>query len=385
MKVLHFFKTYWPDTFGGVERTIHAIVKGTEKYGVHSDVLSLSENPKSNSVVFDGHDAHKAKLAFEFASTGFSFDVFSRFKELAHEADIVHFHFPWPLMDLVHLTTQHSKPTVLTYHSDVVKQKTLRHLYRPLMSRFLDRVDHIVATSPNYLQSSDVLNAYRGKTSVIPLGLNETDYPFPGAQRLEKWRAELPRRFFLFVGVLRYYKGVQFLLEAAKLSDVEIVIIGDGPQGDALKRQAKSLSLTNVRFLGSLADEDKIAVMQLCFCVIFPSHLRSEAFGLSLVEASMLGKPMISCEISTGTSYVNLDNQTGIVVKPADAMSLSNAMLALGRDEVMAKSYGVAARQRYAANFTADKMAQSYANLYYASGAKMAGARGHAIHRNNQR
>ncbi len=88
------FKTYWPDTFGGIERTIHAIVKGSDEHGIASDVLSLSAKPQENTRSFDGHMAYKAKLDIEFASTGLSRDVFSRFRELSNRADIIHYHFP---------------------------------------------------------------------------------------------------------------------------------------------------------------------------------------------------------------------------------------------------------------------------------------------------
>lgn len=363
MRVLHFFKTYWPDTFGGVERTIHAIAKGTAKYGVESDVLSLSKTPLENSVEFDGHMAYKAKLDFEFASTGFSREVFERFRELSQKADIVHYHFPWPVMDIVHLTVPPGKPTVVTYHSDIVKQKVLLQFYKPLMSRFLKNVDRIVATSPNYLMSSDVLERFKSKTTVIPLGLDEADYPKADKATVVRWRGKLPNRFLLFVGVLRYYKGVHVLLEAAKRNDLDIVIVGSGPMEAELK-QAAGRNWHNIHFLGSLSDNDKIALLELCAGFVFPSHLRSEAFGLSLVEAAMFGKPMISCEIGTGTSYVNLDRVTGFVVPPNDVDALSNAMESIWDDKQKTAALGAAARERYLAYFTADKMCSQYYSLY---------------------
>ncbi|MBB3611600.1 glycosyltransferase [Rhizobium sp. BK602] len=363
MRVLHFFKTYWPDTFGGIERTIHAIAKGTARYGVETDVLSLSKMPRENSVEFDGHMAHKAKLDFEFASTGFSREAFGRFRELSRKADIVHYHFPWPVMDIVHLAVPPGKPTVVTYHSDIVKQKVLLQFYRPLMSRFLKSVDRIVATSPNYLTSSDVLEKFRSKTSVIPLGLDEADYPKADEATLAHWRSRLPPRFFLFVGVLRYYKGVHILLEAAKRNGLDVVIVGDGPMEAELK-QAAQQNFGNIHFLGSLPDSDKIALLELCTAFVFPSHLRSEAFGLSLVEAAMFGKAMISCEIGTGTSFVNLQGETGLVVPPDDADALADAMKLLWDDEKKAAAFGAAARERYLARFTAQEMCCAYDGLY---------------------
>ncbi|TCM63883.1 glycosyltransferase family 4 protein [Rhizobium sp. BK068] len=366
MRVLHFFKTYWPDTFGGVERTIHAIAKGTAKYGIQSEVLSLSKTPAQNSREFDGHVAHKAKLDFEFASTGFSREVFGRFRELSEKADIVHYHFPWPVMDVVHLTSSLRKPTVVTYHSDIVKQRMLLQLYKPLMHRFLTSVDKIVATSPNYAATSQVLQRYRDKTTIIPLGLDEADYPHASEDVKARWRGRFPKPFFLFVGVLRYYKGVHILLEAAKKTKLDIVLIGEGPMQALLKAYAGEHSLENVHFLGALPDADKSALLELSMGFVFPSHLRSEAFGLSLVEAAMFGKPMISCEIGTGTSFVNIGGETGISVKAGDPDALANAMKRLESDPNVATSLGAAARARYEEWFTAQRMAMAYAEVYSA-------------------
>ena len=366
MRVLHFFKTYWPDTFGGVERTIHAIAKGTAKYGIQSEVLSLSKTPEQNSCEFDGHIAHKAKLDFEFASTGFSREVFGRFRELSEKADIVHYHFPWPVMDVVHLASQLKKPTIVTYHSDIVKQRILLRLYKPLMHRFLKSVDRIVATSPNYVATSEVLRRYRAKTTIIPLGLDESDYPRASDDVKAHWRERFPKPFFLFVGVLRYYKGVHILLEAAKQTELDIVLVGEGPMMSSLTAYAKEHSLRNVHFLGALPDTDKTALLELSTGFVFPSHLRSEAFGLSLVEAAMFGKPMISCEIGTGTSYVNVPLETGIVAPPDDPLALAEALEALSKNgAACALRYGANARDRYLANFTADKMAGAYFDLYH--------------------
>jgi rhamnosyl/mannosyltransferase len=364
MRVLHFFKTYWPDTFGGVERTIHAIVKGVARHDIQSDVLSLSKTSEKSAVEFDGHMAHKARLDFEFASTGFSREVFGRFRELGGKADIIHYHFPWPMMDIVHLAAPLGKPTVVTYHSDIVKQKFLLKLYEPVMHRFLASVDAIVATSPNYLATSEVLQRYKDKTTVIPLGLDEADYPRAGEQDKARWRARFASPFFLFVGVLRYYKGVHILLEAARQTNSDIVIVGQGPMEASLKRYAQQHGLRNVVFLGALPDMDKAALLELCTGVVFPSNLRSEAFGLSLVEAAMFGKPMISCEIGTGTSFVNLHGKTGYVVQPDDPSALAEAMERLVADGEAAASLGTAARLRYDECFTAERMGNAYAALY---------------------
>jgi len=233
-----------------------------------------------------------------------------------------------------------------------------------LRDRFLGSVDAIVATSPNYLATSDVLRRFRDKVVVIPIGLDETSYATPTEEKLTYWRERVGPKFFLFVGNLRYYKGLHVLLDAMQGTEFKVVIVGAGPVERDLRAQAERLGLKNVEFVGPVDDDDKVALLSLCYALTFPSHLRSEAFGISLLEGAMFGKPMISTEIGTGTSYVNLDGETGIVVAASDPGALRNAMGKLWADEALAARFGVAARARFLAMFTADKMADAYVRLY---------------------
>ncbi|HEY0919748.1 glycosyltransferase family 4 protein [Devosia sp.] len=371
MRVLHFYKTTLPDTVGGIERVIDEIARGTSRLGVEVETLSLARRP--GTITMDGYRAHRAKLDFELASTGFSLGVVGAFSRLARRADIVHYHFPWPFMDLVHFIARAKVPTLVTYHSDIIRQKHLARLYRPLEERFLGDVDRIVATSPNYLASSEILQRHRHKTSIIPIGLDRALYPQPSADRVAWWRSRLGQRFFLFVGVLRYYKGLHILLEAARGTDYPVAIVGAGPIEAELRAQAARAGLTNVHFLGFLPDEEKVALLQASHAIVFPSNIRSEAFGVSLLEGAMHGKPMISSEIGTGTTYVNVPGETGVVVAPDDPEALRRAMRRLWQDPEEAAAMGRKAEARFRALFTARRMAEQYVRLYQDL---LAGARG---------
>jgi O-antigen biosynthesis rhamnosyltransferase len=258
VRILHFYKTYFPDSYGGIEQFINQLARGSALQGHTVDVLSLSRNAAEDSIVFENHTAYRSRLAFEIASTGVSFSVIGKFAALARAADVIHYHFPWPFLDVVHFATRMSKPTVLTYHSDILRQLTLLKLYSPLMTRFLGSVDRIVATSPNYLATSDVLGKFRAKTSVIPIGLDRSTYPEPSSKLLADWRGRIGDRFFLFVGMLRYYKGLHILLDAIQGTGLPIVIVGSGPMEQELRKRSARLNLPNVHFLGLLPDEDKV-------------------------------------------------------------------------------------------------------------------------------
>ena len=154
------------------------------------------------------------------------------------------------------------------------------------------------------------------------------------------------------------------MLEAAQGTDYPIVIVGAGPIELALKAQATQLGLRNIHFLGYQSDEDKVALLTLCYGVVFPSHLRSEAFGISLLEGAMYGKPLISSEIGTGTTYINVADETGLVVPPSDPEALRQAMTYLWEHPEQAAEMGKCAEQRYWQLFTADQMVRSYVDLY---------------------
>lgn len=365
MRVLHFYRTYLPETVGGVEQVIHQICLGSARNGVDVDVLTLCDTPTPSMIQLEGHRVFRAKSDIRIASTDFSMSVFKPFRELAQQADVLHYHFPWPFMDVVHFAAGIKKPSVVTYHSDIIRQRLLLTLYRPLMQRFLGSVTQIVATSPNYFETSDVLKQFRDKVNVIPIGLDRDSYPVPDEALKKRWREEVGEKFFLFVGMMRYYKGLHILLEAASTLPYPIIIVGAGPMEQSLKQHAAELGLSNVRFLGRISELDKTALLELCSAIVFPSHLRSEAFGVSLLEGAMYGKPLISSEIGTGTSYININDETGYVIPPSDPAALASAMRRLWENPEHARQLGEQARARYERLFTADKMCKGYADLYH--------------------
>lgn len=362
LKILHFYKTFAADQHGGVEMFIRHLTRATSQRGCENVVLSLSKNAVPCIQTAD-YRLVQAKEDFSLASTGFSLSSFKIFSKLAQSVDVIHYHFPWPFMDVVHFATRVQKPTVVTYHSDIVRQKLLKCLYNPLQKLFLDDVDRIVATSPNYIESSPVLARYRHKASAIPIGLDQSMYPEPEADKVSQLCMQYGK-FFLFVGVLRYYKGLEYLLQAMEGKDWPLLIVGAGPLEQELISIAVKGKLTSVHFIGQVSEQEKVNLLKACYAVVFPSHLRSEAFGISLLEAAMFGKPMICSEIGTGTSYINQNNISGLVVPPANALAMRLAMEQLWSSPELAVVYGAAARERYLQVFTSCAMGEAYMNVY---------------------
>ena len=364
MRTLHVYRTYFPDSQGGLEEVIRQICLSTSAEGVESRVFTLSTHPKPAVVQRDECGVHRFPRTFEIASCGVSVSALAGFRRLVRWADVVHYHFPWPFADVLHLLGQVRRPSVLTYHSDIVRQKGLLRLYRPLMNRFLDSVDCIVPTSPNYFATSDVLGRFSEKVEVIPIGVDDASYPPVDPSLKNSLNQQVGEDFFLFVGVLRYYKGLHILLDAVQGTDLPVVIVGAGPVEQELRERVVRQKLDNVRLLGRVDNEQKVALIDLARAIVFPSYLRSEAFGVTLLEGAMSRKPLISAEIGTGTSYVNIHGKTGLVVPPADARSLREAMQSLQQNSGLARRMGAAARERYQELFTGKLMGRRYARLY---------------------
>ena len=358
MRVLHFFKSYWPETFGDVERVIDALAQSTRKFGAEHHVLSINDNGDNRRPEFRGQTLHKARRSFAILSSDVSLDACRQYKCLAAGADVVHLHFPWPFADLVHLVSRPRRPTIVTCHCDGPGNAMSGSVYHPLCHLFLSGVDRIVATSRNHADTSPVLKRHAGKTEIIPPGLDPASYPELSFETLEKWCRRFGNDFFLLVG--GHDHGVHTLLEAALGLNRLVVIAGLGKREAECRARAAELGLENVHFVGAVDDTDKMALMQLCTALVLPCDKRSGAFALALVEAAMTGKPMISCE----TGFVNRDGVTGLVVPPDDPARLSKAMRLLGDDPQLARRLGAAARRHFVENLHSSRMGQRYHALY---------------------
>jgi rhamnosyl/mannosyltransferase len=235
------------------------------------------------------------------------------------------------------------------------------------MKAFLSRMQAIVCTSQAYINSSLQLLSYQQQLKVIPIGIDEARYPVANPERVKYWKDRLGDHFFLFIGAFRYYKGLDDLVNACAGTSLSVVLLGDGPEKAMIDRLISQLGLEGqIHCVGALDDDDKQAILHLARAVVLPSSSRAEAFGISLLEGLMAGKPLVSTELSTGTSWVNQHEQTGLVVSPQLPIALRQALLQLNEDDVLVERMGQAARVRYEEIFTATHMGRSYVNLYEA-------------------
>ena len=368
LQALQVYRTYFPDPPGGLQEAVRQIAISTSSFGVQTKVFALSPKPDPATISRPEGMVIRARSWAAPASCDLGgVTAFRRFAEVCSQSDVIHYQFPWPFADVLHAVVRPQIPAVLTYQSDVIRQKFLGAMYEPLMWRTLKSMRIIVATSPAYVRTSAVLSdpSIRDKVRVIPNGIVEESYSKEADagvfDRIGLFRGE---PYFLFIGVLRYYKGLHTLVQAARHVGARIIIAGSGPEDRNLKELANGLGANNIIFAGQISEGEKVALLQSCRALVLPSHLRSEAFGMVLVEAAMFGRPQISCEIGTGTSFVNAHEESGIVIPPENPDELGRAMSHLLGDPSLADRMGLAARARYERLFSGNALGNAYADLY---------------------
>ncbi|MEN6421858.1 MAG: glycosyltransferase, partial [Smithella sp.] len=286
-------------------------------------------------------------------------------KLAAVESDLLHFHFPYPFGETAWLFAGCKLPYVVTYHSDIVRQKVLLRFYRPFMNKFFQGAKRILATSGPLVEFSPVLSNYADKVKIVPLGIDSERFVLTPGISAAKAKIRGSRPMILFVGRLVYYKGVDVLIRAMKDIDAQLIIIGQGPLESDLRRLTAELQLgERVSFLTDVSDELLPGYFHACDFLVLPSVASSEAFGIVQLEAFACGKPVISTSLPTGVPYVNRHGVTGLVAPPGDVKALSAAIKHLLNNGEERERMGKAARERFDREFTSRVMGERVLNIY---------------------
>lgn len=367
LRILHCYKAY-PPVLGGIENHLQQLARGLVCRGHEVEVLTTASRHRGGTFDDQGVMVRRQATGLVASSTplsiGLSLDLLHRRAAGTGRPDVVHLHAPFPPAELTWLATmwgRHRPATVVTYHSDIVRQRWLGALHRPIERLLLRRSDAVVATSESYRRTSRQLRGL-GRCAVLPLGVDVERFA-----RHATSTPPIPGRYVLFVGRLRHYKGVDHLIRAARLlpEDLTVVVAGTGPEGPALHELAHRLRLDDrVRFLGDVAGQDLPDLYHHAVALVLPAVNRAEAFGLVQLEAMAAGIPVVSTRLGTGVDEVNLDGVTGLTVPPGDPDSLATAIEQLVTDPDLARRLGTGGLERVRADYSVEAMIDRFEALY---------------------
>lgn len=367
MKILMFGKAYFPH-LGGVETVLRQLAVRMSALGHEVVVLCFGERDMEE--MLEGVRVVRIRPLLRVGSAPLGWRCYREYRRLSAWADMVHFHTPNPMGEIACLLAPPHPRTIVTYHGDAFRPRTLLPYYDVVMRLFLRRCRTLCTTSPNLVRSSRVLSRLGRSISVIPIGVDPGRFSFPTEEALrvaESFVEGLGAFTVLFAGRLVYYKGVETLLEAlASLEhgegpSVGALIVGSGPLEPDLKCLTEAHGISDrVRRIPPQPDGVYSALFRRTDCFVLPSLYPVEAFGIAMLEAMAAGLPVVSTELGTGTSWVNANGVTGLVVPPGDVEALADAIRCLRDDSGRRRRMGDAARRRVEELFGEERMIARY-------------------------
>ncbi|MED7820030.1 MULTISPECIES: glycosyltransferase [unclassified Francisella] len=347
IKVLHVTKTYYPEIVGGVQEAIR-LASYSEQSDFQADVFCLCKGiKKPRNVRFNKSIVYQFPISFDYHSTPVSLKALCKFRSIAKNYNIIHYHYPWPLIGLLNmLLIGLNKKVVMSYHADAIGSKLLEKLNSFICLNVFSKASKIIVASPNITLNNPYFKfkKYINKIAIIPYKLHDIIERYKPNQ-ISK---EQPQDFVLYIGQFRGYKGVNVIIDAARLlPNVKFFLVGKGKQYELIKTEIMNDKVDNVYLLGAISDEQKNKLLEKSKVLILPSITRGEAFGISLLEGMRQSKPIISTELGTGTSYVNLDGVSGLVIEPNNSKMLADAISKMYEDNELYKKLSIGARKRY--------------------------------------
>ena len=372
MRVMHLGKFY-PPAPGGIESLVRdlAIAQSDHGMDVSAQVFHHEPGHQTTSENDNGVRVVRHARTAGFAKLDYSSNLIDQIRY--SKADILHLHVPNPSMILALLKVGHKfldqTPIVVTYHSDIVRQKLRAAVFRPFENRLYSYVSAICPTSPMYANGSRFLRNNRTLIRPVPLGLNLDRFLNPTPEDLRKsveLKASAQGPIWLACGRLVYYKGFLTAIRALARtrSGGELWIIGTGSDLGALKTEVEKLNLTDrVKFLGQVPST--VPYYHASDAFWFPSNARSEAFGLVQVEAMASGCPIINTSIpNSGVAWVSQNDLTGFTVPVDDPDALAQAADRIANEPLTRERFAINARRRAFEQFDIRVMARRNAQVY---------------------
>lgn len=367
MRILHISKYYSP-YIGGVENICKYLVEGAVNH--ETAVVCFNEVCKDTVDVVNGHKVYRVATWLNVARQALSLSYFWVLRKAIKEfkPDVIQFHWanPFPAAVLLTMIPKNVK-LIIHWHMDIIKQKRIYPLIKPVETALLKRADMVCVTSPQYRDGSLPLQPFKNKVRIVQNAMDEDNFILrEGDQdKIEAIKAKYGNKpIVFFVGRHIQYKGLPHLINAERFvkSDCVFVIAGKGPLTEGLKAQCHS---DRVYFVDRLSDEELKLYHYAASVFAFPSVTKNEAFGVALAEAMYCGTPAVTFTIpGSGVNWVSLNGETGIEVPNGDDEAYAKGIDNLVMNTNLNEKYGKAAHQRVVDNFTIAKMMAAQEECY---------------------
>ncbi|MDQ6769258.1 MAG: glycosyltransferase [Gemmatimonadota bacterium] len=362
MRVLTLVKYYYPSR-GGMETYVKQICEGLVARGSPCTVLAFNHVTGIDSSWEDinGVKVRRLRCNYKILSQPMGRRLKAELMALAESHDVILLSSPFPNAEVLS-SILGRRPLVISWQADPSRTRwsVLYRLYLPFLRRTLEAACRITPSSPLLVENSPTLQPYLQKCEPIPLSFR----PHARDEAITERQTRPVRCRLLFVGSLRQYKGVQYLIRALTLvPDATLEIIGQGEEEITLRKLAGELALTSrIEFLTDVSDEELVSYYRTADVFILPSINPAEAFGIVQAEAMSYGLPVINTRLASGVPFVSVDGLTGLTVRPASPGDLAAAINRLLHEDEFYAACSRNALER-AERFTERAMVDAYVRV----------------------
>ncbi|MBP5248098.1 MAG: glycosyltransferase family 4 protein [Fibrobacter sp.] len=277
--------------------------------------------------------------------------------------DIIHAHWPFPhALIALGACKLFRIPLVLNFHGAELLLIRKKKWIRPIMKFIIGKANAIFANSRFTASKISALRNANIQWSPYGSPLSSGKVP-PPHERKDRYK-------ILFVGRHIERKGIEYLIQAAKLLDpqkFEVRIVGKGNLTESLKEFAQKISVENVTFTGPLSPDDLRKEYLQSNCFVLPAIVDSkgdtEGLGVVLIEAMQYGLPVVASNVG-GIPDVVVNGETGILVPEKDPEALAQAFQKLEKDPAYEAELLKGAEKRIDECFCWEKIAQKQIEIY---------------------
>lgn len=377
MRILHLSWEYPPHIVGGLGRHVYYITHELIKLGVKVDVATVGY--EDTHIIDEGVNVHlidafKVRVP-DFSSWVHSFNIFMMM-DLSHVngIDAIHVHDWLTAPAGIVLKHRFKVPLIATIHATEYGRRGGLH---SLESKHIHEWEWLltyeawkVIVCSNYMahEVKSVFGIPDDKIVMIPNGIDKALLSFK--PKYDRSRYAYPWELLIvFYGRLVYEKGPDSVIRAfakllGRMSNIKLVIIGDGPMREYLISLANQLGLgSKVYFTGKVSDDELYSIIAHSNLVILPS--RYEPFGISALEAMALGKPLIATNRGGPTDFIR-HMENGVLINPENPDEIAYYAEMLLKDEGLARKLANEAKETIMRGYTWDIIAKRTYELYKA-------------------
>lgn len=355
-KKIFIHSNYHPSNNGGIESVVKSIINSIATEGYEIDCFF---GDKSSSLIRINERLNyiSGKIIIKIGGACLLSWGNFRFIYKSLKSDLIIFQEPYPTLwpALFFVRNILRKKVIVLVHANPVSTNVVMKTYNILRSLVFNGAI-CVSTSPGVLNKINCSTFL--KTAVIPLTISNNLIPISKT-------LILPERYALYIGRLAQYKGIEYLLESAKLcKDVFFVIAGDGPLSSLVTNFILNNEISNIMFINRfVTDDEKYELIDRSEFLLFPSVSENEAFGLVQLEAMKSKKAIINTWLESGVNYVAPNEICAVTVAKKNSQELIKGIYLLWKNPDLASALGEKGFSRFDSLFNDSIFNKSWKTL----------------------